>query len=197
MNRRSYRNTVLALTAVTVLSLTGCVVEPPHQHVEHVQPRIVQAPPAPLVEIIPSAPSPDAYWVGGHWKWEGNRYVWNNGHWEQSRQGQVYQQSYWTQNGDAFVFHQGHWVNIQPSYNAAPIVINVAPPPPRIEIISAAPSPNHVWIGGYWRWNNNNGRHEWVNGHWEQRRDGQFWAPGHWVRNGNSWSFSGGFWQHY
>ncbi len=108
----------------------------------------------------------------------------------------VYRHAYWDNEGGQWVYHGGAWVAINNSYNSAPpVVINVAPPPPRIEVMTPAPSPNHVWIDGYWRWNN--GRHDWVNGHWEARRDGYFWAPGHWVRNGNSWTFSGGFWQRY
>lgn len=196
MKRRHFhRYAVLALTAAATLTVAGCVVVPPQQRVVHVQPRIVQAPPAGLAEVIPPAPYPDAYWIAGHWKWEGNRYVWNNGHWEQSRQTEVFQHAYWTSNNGEWFFHPGRWVAIAPAYNSPPVVINVAPPPPRIDIVTVAPSPNHVWISGFWRWDH--GQHVWVGGHWEARRDGYFYAPGHWYRNGNSWTFSGGFWQHY
>jgi len=197
MNRRRFqRYLVLSAVAAATVSLAGCVVEPPRTRVEYREVKVVQAPPAPLVEVVPPAPYPDSYWIAGHWKWENNRYVWNNGHWEQARQNMVYRHAYWDNEGGQWVYHGGAWVAINNSYNSAPpVVINVAPPPPRIEVMTPAPSPSHVWIDGYWRWNN--GRHDWVNGHWEARRDGYFWAPGHWVRNGNSWTFSGGFWQRY
>jgi hypothetical protein len=31
-----------------------------------------------------------------------------------------------------------------------PVMANVEPPPMREEIVVAAPSPQHVWIPGYW-----------------------------------------------
>ncbi|MFC5473059.1 hypothetical protein [Paraherbaspirillum soli] len=196
MKRREFQRYCLsALAAASTLSLAGCVVEPPRTHVVYKEVRVAQAPPAPLQEVMPPAPYPDAYWIAGHWKWEGNRYVWSNGHWEQARQNMVFQHAYWSLDGGQWNYHPGRWVAISPSYNTAPIVVNVAPPAPRVEIITQAPSPNHVWIGGYWRWDN--GQHNWVNGHWETRRDGYFWAPGHWIRSGSGWAFSGGFWQRY
>ena len=192
-NRYLHRYAVLAFTIAATLTVAGCVVAP-QQRVAH-ENHIVQTPPAPLSEVIPPPPYPDAYWIGGHWKWEGNRYVWNNGHWEQSRQNQVFQHPYWSNNGVEWTYHPGRWVALVPTTNTSAIVINVAPPPPRVENLTPAPSPNHVWIGGYWRWNN--GEHVWVSGHWEVRRDGYFYAPAHWYRSGNTWTFSGGFWQHY
>ena len=191
MNRRYiHRFTALALTAAATLTLAGCVVAPTQQHAAT---HIVQSPPAPLSEAIPPAPYPDSYWIAGQWKWEGNRYVWNNGHWEQARQNQVFQHAYWSNNGFEWIYHPGRWVALAPANNTAVVIANVAPPPPRVEIIGPAPTPNHIWIGGFWRWNN--GQHVWVSGHWEARRDGYFYAPGHWYRNGNTWTFSGGYWQ--
>ena len=77
----------------------------------------------------------------------------------------------------------------------APIVVNVPPPMPRVEVMPPPPGPGHVWIGGYWRWSGS--RHEWVAGHWEARRDSAFWVPGHWYRSGGGWTFAGGVWQQY
>lgn len=58
-----------------------------------------------------------------------------------------------------------------------------APPAPRIEVIaSVAPSPNHVWGGGYWtRYHDN---WHWMEGRWEQRpRANAVWEDGRWERN--------------
>ena len=72
------------------------------------------------------------------------------------------------------------------------VVVTEAPPAPRVEVIPAAPSPAHVWVGGYWSWQ---GRwvwvpghwasrpapsSTWVAGHWAPRRRGYVWVPGHW-----------------
>ena len=191
----SRRKMLLALSAASVLLVTGCVVAPPQAHIERAAHNVVQAPPAPIAEAIPPAPYPDAYWITGHWKWEGNRYVWNGGHWEQARPNMVFQHAYWANERGEWVLHPGHWVQVDPGYRVETEVITIAPPPPRVEVQPPPPGPNQVWIGGYWRWNH--GRHEWVGGHWDVRRDGYFWAPGHWYRNGAGWTFSGGFWQRY
>ena len=35
---------------------------------------------------------------------------------------------------------------------AAQVYVNIAPPPPRVEVKVVAPGPGYVWIGGYHRW---------------------------------------------
>lgn len=73
-------------------------------------------------------------------------------------------------------------------------VVAVAPPPPRTEVIGVAPSPNHVWVRGYWAWQ---GRHHvWRPGHWELRRHGEHWVDGHWRAHRNGWVWVPGHWAH-
>ena len=71
-------------------------------------------------------------------------------------------------------------------------IVTVAPPAERVEIITPAPSPNHVWIRGHWGWQG--GRHIWVGGFWELRRPGQVWVDGHWVAHRHGWVWVGGRW---
>ena len=77
------------------------------------------------------------------------------------------------------------------------IVVGPPPPPPRQEIIITAPSPQHVWVAGYWTWNNG---WQWVPGHWEvppqrlvQRQT--IWVPGQWVQRGLDWVWRPGHWE--
>lgn len=189
MNRRHF---VFALSA-TALLLTGCATQERHSHSET---RLSTPPPAPRVEEIPVAPNAESYWIPGHWKSNGSSYVWARGHWEQPRQSMVYQQAYWSESGGYWRYHPGRWVSIDaPASEAAPQVVSVAPPAPQVDVVTAPPSPTHIWISGYWRWNR--GRYAWAPGHWAGARAGYFWAPGHWVRRGSRWHFSGGFWQRY
>jgi hypothetical protein len=37
--------------------------------------------PAPLAEVYGPAPTPDASWQAGYWRWSGSQYVWISGHW--------------------------------------------------------------------------------------------------------------------
>jgi hypothetical protein len=73
------------------------------------------------------------------------------------------------------------------------ITVTQAPPAPRQEIMTMAPSPTHVWVPGYWTWSNG---WQWVDGHWElppQRMT--VWVPGQWVPHGSSWVWRPGHWQ--
>jgi len=44
-------------------------------------PVIEQAPPAPPVETVVVAPTPEYIWVGGEYVWQGGGWVWIGGHW--------------------------------------------------------------------------------------------------------------------
>jgi hypothetical protein len=76
---------------------------------------------------------------------------------------------------------------------AAEIVVNIAPPKVIVEHRGTAPSPQHVWIAGYHRWDGHayvweKGRWEvpprphavWVAPRWTRRHDGYVFAEGHW-----------------
>ncbi len=68
------------------------------------------------------------------------------------------------------------------------VVIRVAPPEPRHEVIITRPGPNHVWVPGYWRWSGR--EYAWVGGTWQlPPRPHAAWVPGHYrrVRGGHVW----------
>jgi WXXGXW repeat (2 copies) len=78
---------------------------------------------------------------------------------------------------------------------AAPVYIHVRPPRIRIERHRPArPSPNHVWIGGHYRYE---GRHYvWEPGHWEAGpRSGAVWVSGHWRHSRHGWYWVDGHWR--
>jgi Carboxypeptidase regulatory-like domain/WXXGXW repeat (2 copies) len=81
-----------------------------------------------------------------------------------------------------------------------PIYVEAPPPRVRYEAPPPRPSATHIWIGGYWGWEND--EHVWIEGRWaappepgyqwEQarwRRQGHRWmlVPGHWHRHGHVW----------
>ena len=45
------------------------------------------------------------------------------------------------------------------------VVLQAPPAPQAAQAVPAQPSSSHVWINGYWTWQNN--RYEWMAGHWE------------------------------
>ena len=75
---------------------------------------------------------------------------------------------------------------------AVDVVVNVAPPAPRVEVVPA-PRTGYVWAPGHWAWRK--GTHVWVNGHWVAARKGYNWVPAHWVERPNGrWAFVDGHW---
>jgi hypothetical protein len=106
---------ILSASAIALCALAsaGCYaeaqVEPPVVEGEVV----AEAPPPPppvRVEVVPVAPGPEFYWVGGYHRWYGGRYVWVAGryyrrpyararweaaHWEVRPRGRVWIEGRW------------------------------------------------------------------------------------------------------
>jgi len=86
------------------------------------------------------------------------------------------------------------YVEAPPPPPAEVVVVETAPPPPTEEIIIAQPSPDHVWIRGYWVWRE--GRHRWVAGHWElPPRPGVVWVEPRWEHRDRGYVFIAGGWR--
>ncbi len=75
------------------------------------------------------------------------------------------------------------------------VYVPFAPPPPPVEVVGVAPSPRHVWIAGYHRWD---GRaYVWVPGHWVVRpRPRAHWVPGHWAHHRRGYYWIDGRWRY-
>lgn len=62
------------------------------------------------------------------------------------------------------------------------VYVKIAPPAPIVEVRAVAPSPGHVWIGGFHRWDG--AAYVWVPGRYElPPRRGQHWVAGHWAHH--------------
>jgi hypothetical protein len=70
--------------------------------------------------------------------------------------------------------------------------VDVAPPPPRVEVVPA-PRVGYVWAPGYWEWRGR--RHVWVNGYWVRERRGYHWRPHRWEEHEGRWRFDRGRWE--
>lgn len=67
-------------------------------------------------------------------------------------------------------------------------------PAPQLEVVTAAPSANHVFVAGRWGWRGRawvwlpgtwvvgRANHAWVAGHWAQRGRRHVWVEGRWAR---------------
>jgi hypothetical protein len=73
-----------------------------------------------------------------------------------------------------------------------PLVVDQAPPAPRVEVIPVAPGSNYYWVPGYWSWN---GTWVWRAGYWTVRPwHNAVWVPGHWSRHGRGYIWIRGRW---
>jgi hypothetical protein len=81
-------------------------------------------------------------------------------------------------------------------------------PPPRVEVIPVAPSPDHHWVPGHWAWR---GGWVWVPGqHFRgvvaampaevvevvpaRPSPAHYWVKGHHLWEGGRWAWHGGIW---
>jgi hypothetical protein len=77
---------------------------------------------------------------------------------------------------------------------AATTIVTTAPPALQSDVVLAQPSPNYVWLAGYWTWHNSNG-YQWVAGHWElPPRTGSLWVAPRWEQQGNAYRYYEGYW---
>jgi hypothetical protein len=82
-------------------------------------------------------------------------------------------------------------IGFMPIPASAQVYIEVAPPPPRHEVIPAH-RPGYVWQEGYWDWRGK--RHVWVRGHWVRERPGYYWHPSRWEHRDGRWYLVKGRW---
>src|SRR5262245_2336356 len=72
--------------------------------------------------------------------------------------------------------------------------VEPAPPPMRVEVVSAPPGMSFEWVQGYWSWNRT--AYYWVPGHWERPpRYHAHWAPGRWRHERRGWYWVQGYWR--
>ena len=82
---------------------------------------------------------------------------------------------------------------LSPGYASAgeDIVVDAAPPPPRVER-QPPHRDGYVWAPGYWEWN---GRFfSWASGTWIAERPGH-WVASRWDLIGNQWHYVQGHWE--
>jgi hypothetical protein len=81
---------------------------------------------------------------------------------------------------------------VQGAGTPAVIVVDRAPPAPRVEAPPPPTSPGTVWVPGYWSWNGS--QYDWTAGHWETARSGYTWVPHRWEMVNGRWQLMGGTW---
>lgn len=75
---------------------------------------------------------------------------------------------------------------------SAQIVVRVAPPSPRAEVVPE-PRRGYVWVAGHWDWRNR--KHQWVKGHWVRERRGYQYSQPAWMERDGRWHMQRGAWR--
>ena len=74
------------------------------------------------------------------------------------------------------------------------IVLDVAPPAPRVEVVPA-PRVGYAWAPGYWRWDEPRRTHVWVEGRYIEQRPGYRWSADRWVARDRRYYYEPGRWE--
>jgi hypothetical protein len=93
--------------------------------------------------------------------------------------------------GAASLLSMGAAMTIPTTAQAQPVVIQVAPPPPRFERVPP-PRRGYVWAPGHYEWRG--GRHVWVRGVYVQARPGYAYRAPEWRENNGRWEYNRGRW---
>jgi WXXGXW repeat (2 copies) len=73
------------------------------------------------------------------------------------------------------------------------VVVTQVPPALQSEVVLARPSPDYVWVAGYWTWQDN--RYEWVSGQWViPPHSNSAWVSPHWEPENGGYRFYEGYW---
>jgi hypothetical protein len=82
--------------------------------------------------------------------------------------------------------------SVHARYGARHYYAPKAPPMARREVYGRAPSANHFWAPGYYRWNGR--QHVWTAGRWEAQRVGYTYIGPQWQRRDTRWEYIPGRW---
>ena len=81
-----------------------------------------------------------------------------------------------------------------PPVYAARVIVRVAPPIPRADVVPIRPVAGYVWRPGYWSWNG--ARYVWLPGVYvAPPRPRAAWVPGRWVAERRGWVWVDGHWR--
>ncbi|HET6400031.1 MAG TPA: hypothetical protein VFH95_01400 [Candidatus Kapabacteria bacterium] len=83
-----------------------------------------------------------------------------------------------------------------PAFAQVSFNIRIGPPPPRREVIVAAPFPGAIWVPGYYVFDYAVNQYRWVPGVWQRPpQPGVIWVAPRYIRHGRRYGFMAGHWQ--
>ena len=79
------------------------------------------------------------------------------------------------------------------TYYSDTVYVKYAPPTPRYEKVSVAPSSTVFWVPGHYKYTGS--RYTWIGGHWEKKRAGYKYVGAHWNKVNGQWVYKTASWK--
>lgn len=142
--------------------------------------KVEKTPPQTVEEMPPDQKleGENVQWIAGYWAWDDDRddYIWISGVWRDVPPGQRWVPGYWNDNRGTWTWTPGFWasekVNEIEYLPEPPQTLEEGPP-------VAAPSENHVWLPGTWRYHQT--RYVWQPGSWVLAQPDYVWVPARYI----------------
>lgn len=157
---------------------------------------IVRKVPPQEIEELPPELRPEGdnvAWIPGYWGWddERNDYIWISGIWRALPPGRQWIPGYWNNVDQGYQWVSGYWAD-----SSVRNITYLPQPPKSLEIgpQGQAPSRDHAWTPGSWRWQQN--RYAWSQGNWQQGRSDRVWIPSHYVWTPRGYVLVDGYWDY-
>ena len=157
---------------------------------------LVRSSPPSMIEEVPPEQrleGDNVAWIPGYWGWDEEQgdFIWISGIWRNLPPGRQWVPGYWGEAEGQWQWTSGYWAD-----ETTQEVAYLPQPPKSIESGPnvEAPSRNHVWISGNWRYRED--RYAWQPGYWEPAQSNWIWIPAHyqWTRRG--YVFIDGYWDY-
>ncbi|HJQ78667.1 MAG TPA: hypothetical protein VJ828_01865 [Lacipirellulaceae bacterium] len=153
------------------------------------------APPEPIEELPPDQKpeGENVEWIPGYWAWDDDRqnFLWVSGVWRDIPPGQRWVPGYWSVVEGGWCWTAGFWIS-----DAAAVIEYLPDPPETLEVGPqiAAPSEDHVWVPGIWRYQD--ARYVWRPGYWTVVQPGWVWVPARYIWCPSGYAFVDGYWDY-
>ena len=160
---------------------------------------VLKEPPKAIEEIPPTEkPVGDYAWIPGYWAWdqEHENFIWVTGAWRIPPPATTWIPGYWHQASNGYQWVGGYWGPAANATRTSAETVYLPTPPESVEAgaSTAAPSPDHFWIPGYWYWAD--GRYVWRAGYWSRCQPDWVWIPARYVWTPGGYVFVDGHWDY-
>lgn len=158
-------------------------------------PVVTKAPPAALEELPPDQKpdGEDVVWIPGYWHYDDQRgdYIWVSGFWRRVPPGRTWVPGYWQEVTGGHRWVSGYWAP-----EGRTEIEYLPRPPASVEAGPSTPAPSdeHQWVPGHWRWHE--GHYVWQPGYWTELQPGWIWSPAYYVDTPGGCIFVDGFWDY-